>query len=81
VRWPSTAFSSRTKPAQKFNRPLPAFVHPKLPLAELFAAVEPGSAGWPAAPEIILASFLLNGHGPQCLRFQNQSKKTHGNLE
>jgi hypothetical protein len=32
-------------------------------------------------PEIILARFLLNGHGPQCLRLQNQLKTTHGNLE
>jgi hypothetical protein len=72
---PESAVAAPALPAQS------KFIHPKLPLAELFAAVEPGSAGWPAAPEIILASFLLNGHGPQCLRFQNQSKKTHGNLE
>jgi hypothetical protein len=76
-----TSPPSRPSRDKKYQTPIDPFVHLKLPLDELFAAVEPGSAGWLAAPEITLASFLLNGHGPQCLRLQNQLITTHGNLE
>jgi hypothetical protein len=66
-------FSSRTKHARNFKRPLPAFVHPKLPLAG--ACARPpigtllGSAPVPAA---------VFGIAPVARHFQNDTLPGQG---